>query len=87
MAWFEFFWTPEIEAHLAEHGVSPEEFEEVVSSPVFGGKNKTEPRLFADGFTSSRRSLRCIYELEEDEITVIPVTAFDYRWESTNGRR
>jgi len=30
MPWFLIIWTPEIEGHLAEHGVTPDEFEQVV---------------------------------------------------------
>ena len=33
MPYYEFQWTDEIINHLAEHGVSPEDFEEVVSNP------------------------------------------------------
>src|SRR5580698_4781860 len=35
MPFYFFVWTPEIEEHLAEHDVSPEEFEEVVSDPEY----------------------------------------------------
>ena len=35
MAYYFFVWTSEIIEHLAEHGVTPEEFEEVVSNPEY----------------------------------------------------
>lgn len=79
MAWFEFFWSPEIEAHLAEHGINPEEFEEVVMHPVRRGLSRTQPRRFADGRTAADRYIRCVYELMDDGITVVPVTAYDRR--------
>jgi hypothetical protein len=31
--YYEFFWTPAIIAHLAEHGVTQDEFEEIVCDP------------------------------------------------------
>ncbi len=34
MPYFEFFWTDEIIEHLAEHGVTPDDFERVVNRPV-----------------------------------------------------
>jgi hypothetical protein len=34
MPYFDFFWTAEIVAHLAEHDIPPEDFENVVMNPV-----------------------------------------------------
>lgn len=33
MPFYFFVWTPEIIAHLAQHDVTPEEFEQVVTNP------------------------------------------------------
>lgn len=33
MPWYDFFWYDENVEHLAEHGVTPEEFEEASSPP------------------------------------------------------
>ena len=33
MTYFYFLWTDEIVEHLEEHGISPDEFEAVVSNP------------------------------------------------------
>jgi hypothetical protein len=33
MPYYAFLWTDEIIAHLAEHGISQEDFKEVVSNP------------------------------------------------------
>jgi hypothetical protein len=38
MPYYEFVWTDEIIAHLGEHGVSPEDFEAVVSEPGIPGQ-------------------------------------------------
>ncbi len=78
MAWFDFFWTQDIIDHLAEHGVTPEEFAEVVMHADVYSKSRIAPRLVALGYTSRGRYLKCVYEIEDDEITVIPVTGYDY---------
>lgn len=49
MPWFGFFWTQEIIDHLAEHGVTPEEFEEVVMHAEVYSKSHLSPRLIALG--------------------------------------
>jgi hypothetical protein len=41
MAYYEFLWTDEIVAHLEEHGVTPDEFEAVVRSPVRLGQSRS----------------------------------------------
>lgn len=79
MAWFDFVWTEDIVAHLVRHNVTRDEFEHVVSYPSRESKSRTSERDIADGYTKEGRYLRCVFELLEDGITVIPVTAYDYR--------
>jgi uncharacterized DUF497 family protein len=76
MPYYDFFWTDEIVDHLAEHGVSPEDFETVVSSPEFRDKSRATGRPCCFGETSDGRYLYCVYEML-DEVTVIPVTAYE----------
>lgn len=77
MPFFLFFWTDEIIAHLAEHGVTIEESEEIVSNcdPDEVEISHSTDRLIAFGETSSGRLLACVYE-EIDETTILPVTAY-----------
>lgn len=49
MPWFDFFWTQEIIDHLAEQGVAPAEFEEVVMHAEVYSKSHLPPRLIALG--------------------------------------
>lgn len=75
MPWFDVIWTPEVIEHLAQHGVTADEFEEVVfSGPV--RSNKTPPRFEVVGTTMEGRLLKCVFE-RVDPVTVLPVTAFD----------
>jgi hypothetical protein len=71
-----FIWTPEIVEHLAEHDVTPEEFEEVVSSPDYEDVSRTTGNPVAFGSTSDGRFLCCVFQrLDEDLIE--PVTAYE----------
>jgi len=76
MPLYEFVWTDEIVDHLAEHGVSPDEFESVVSNPESRDKSRTTKRPCCFGETSDGRFLYCVYEMLDDT-TIIPVTAYE----------
>ncbi len=68
MTWFLCLWDPETEEHLRLHGVTPAEFEEVVSP--------TSARPIAFGYTSTGKYLACVYELVDHD-SILPVTAFE----------
>lgn len=76
MPFYLFQWTAEIERHLAEHGVTPDEFEEVVCNPAEIKRSRTTGRPIAIGETSTGKILMCVYEYLDDT-TLIPVTAFE----------
>lgn len=76
MPFYFYQWTDENESHLAEHGVSPEEFEEVVGSPDWVQISRTTGRPIAFGATSSGKYLACVYELM-DKFVVLPITAYE----------
>ena len=76
MPWYEFIWDGENEQHLAEHGVTPEEFAEVVCDPDRVGASRSSGRPIAFGPTSTGKYLACVYELF-DESTVYPITAYE----------
>jgi uncharacterized DUF497 family protein len=76
MPWYLFLWDEGTENHLAQHGVTPEEFEEVVCNPDSVGESRTTGRPIAFGYTSSGKYLACVYEMA-DQDTVVPFTAFE----------
>lgn len=76
MPFYLYQWAEENEAHLAEHGVTPEEFEEVVGNPDWVQISRTTGRPIAFGETSSGKYLACVYELL-DELTALPITAYE----------
>lgn len=63
-------------AHLAEHGVSPEEAEEVLRHPTFTTRSRRSGRPIAFGFSSTGRHSAVVYEVV-DRAVVIPLTAYD----------
>lgn len=75
-----FAWTPEVEAKLAEHDVTPEEFEEVYFSPHSRREaSRSSGRPLVVGRTQAGRLLICVYEQTriEDELWIDPVTAYE----------
>lgn len=71
-----FIWTDEIVGYLALHGITPDEFEEVVinSREVETSHSSGRPIVF--GPTSTGKYLACVFEyVDRDE--VIPITAYE----------
>ena len=83
MAHIEVYWDLEDDPegnveHLAEHGISKEEFEEVLRGPESEATSDSSGRPMAFGWTSTGRYLAIVWEeIEEDPRAVYPVTAYD----------
>jgi len=71
-----FLWEPETEDHLAQHGATPGEFEQIVCNPDAIGKSRSTGRPIAFGYTDGGKYLACVYELVDAD-TVLPVTAYE----------
>jgi hypothetical protein len=76
MAYFDFIWTEDLVDHLAEHGVSQDDFEAVVCQPVSKGYSRSSGLPAAWGYTNDGRYLIAVYE-ELDDMTILPVTAYE----------
>ena len=76
MPYFDFFWTDEIIEHLAEHGVTPKDFERVVQRPVDVRASRSSDLPAAFGYTEDGRFIIAIYDFIDD-VTVLPVTAYE----------
>jgi hypothetical protein len=76
---YEFIWNEEpggnVE-HMAEHGLTPEDIEEVLLNPLDRDVSRTSGLPIAFGFTPDARFILVVYE-QIDEITLYPVTAYD----------
>jgi uncharacterized DUF497 family protein len=71
-----FVWNDEIEEHLAQHGVTPDEFEDVVCDPDEVDRSQSSDRSIAFGETSTGKYIACVYEVL-DRATILPVTAYE----------
>lgn len=62
--------------HIAEHGISKKEVEDVLENPDGVETSRSSGRLIAFGETTTGRIIAVIYD-EIDHDTVYPVTAYD----------
>ncbi len=75
MPFYDFLWTDEIVRHLAEHGVSQEDFEHVACNPSSKGYSRSSGLPAAWGYTIDGHYVVVVYE-ELDHVTILPVTAY-----------
>lgn len=71
-----FQWTDEVADHIEEHGISREDFEFVVQNPDFETVSRSSGLPASIGYTEDGRLMFAVYEFI-DEITVLPVTAYE----------
>lgn len=79
MPWYDFIWNDEPGgnvAHIADHGITPEEVEYVICNPVETQISRSSGRPIATGYTAAGRLIIVVYE-EIDDCTIYPVTAFE----------
>lgn len=76
MSWQHFIWTGEDIEHLAEHDVTPQDFEHVVKYPDEYAVSHSSGLPCAFGYTPDGRYIIAVFEEIDDE-TVHPVTAYE----------
>jgi uncharacterized DUF497 family protein len=76
MPYYFFFWNDEILEHLAEHGVTREDFERVVQNPVEVLRSHSSDLPAALGYTDDGRHIIAIYDFLDD-MTILPTTAYE----------
>ena len=76
MPYYFFIWSPEIVEHLAEHDVTPEDFERVVSNPDFEELSRSSGNPVAFGYALDGKYLCCVFR-RSDEDTIEPITAYE----------
>jgi hypothetical protein len=62
--------------HLAEHDLTPDDFEYVLANPMDKGTSDSSGRPAAWGYTEDGRFIIAIY-LPLDDVTIQPVTAYE----------
>ncbi len=73
---FDIRWADEIVEHLAEHGVSQDDFEIVLCDPISQGWSRSSNLPCVWGYTEDDRYLIVIYEIIEESL-ILPVTAYE----------
>jgi hypothetical protein len=76
MTHYQFVWNDDLIAHLAEHGISQDDFEHVVSSPCSKGVSRSSGLPAGWGYTDDGRYIMAVYD-ELDDGTLLPVTAYE----------
>ena len=79
MPWYDIIWNYEpggnVE-HIAEHGLTPEDVEEVIYNPLEKRTSRSSGRPIVSGYTPDGQLIFVVYE-EIDDVTVYPVTAYE----------
>ncbi len=79
MPYYEIIWNEELGGnveHIGEHGLTPEDVEEVVFNPVDRDVSRSSGLPIVFGFTPDGRYIMVVYE-QIDDVTIYPVTAYD----------
>lgn len=74
--YFEILWTDENIGHIAEHGISPDDVQQVLRDPIGEDVSRATGCPIAFGYTESGRKLAVVYSMI-DEITIYPITAYE----------
>jgi len=76
MSYYDFVWTDEIVEHIAQQGISQDDFERVVCDPFGKGYSRSSGLPAVWGYTSDGRYIMAVYE-ELDETTILPARAYE----------
>jgi len=71
-----FVWNEDLVEYIGRHGVTPDEFEEVVVNSKDVGTSRSSGRPIVFGATSTGKFLACVYEYVDVD-QVVPVTAYE----------
>jgi hypothetical protein len=76
MPFYFYLWTEEIIAHIAEHDLTPDDFEKVVSRPTRVDSSHSSGSPAAFGYTEDGRYVIAVYDFLDD-MTILPKTAYE----------
>jgi hypothetical protein len=71
-----YVWTDEIIEHIAEHDLTPEDFEFVLAHPTDKGTSDSSGLPAVWGYTEDDRFIIAIYRPLDND-TILPVTAYE----------
>lgn len=76
MPYYQFLWNDDLIDHIGQHGISQDEFEQIVCNPDSKGYSRSSDRPAAWGYTDDGRYMMAVFE-ELDDFTILPVTAYE----------
>ena len=76
MPFYFFASTDEVIEHLAEHDLTPDDFERVVCNPDKVRPSRSSGLPSAFGYTEDGRHIIAVYK-HLDDMTILPVTAYE----------
>ena len=76
MDYLDFIWTDDRIEHLAQNGITHDDFEHVMCNPIRNGFSRSSGRPAVWGNTLDGRYIIAVYE-KIDDITVFPITAYE----------
>jgi len=76
MPFYLFDWNSDRLEKLSLNGVSVDDVEAIVMNPGSVDTSRSSGRLIAFGTDAAGDEIACIYELDEDDLTVSPITAY-----------
>lgn len=74
--YYDFFWTDDVIAHIAENDITPKDFERVVMNPMDMDRSQSSGLPAAFGYTHDGRFIIAVFEYL-DKMTILPVTAYE----------
>ncbi len=79
MPYFDFIWEETEDGnieHIAQHGLTPEEVEEIMLDPEHTSVSRSSGRPIVFGYTNTGKYIAVVYE-QIDADTVYPITAYE----------
>jgi hypothetical protein len=74
--YYDFLWLEDAIEHIAERGISCDDFEHVAQSSTRRGRSRSSKLPAAWGYTPDGRYIMAVFE-QIDDLTLRPVTAFE----------
>jgi hypothetical protein len=76
MPYYFFVWTDVRLEKLESNGIGADDFERIVMNPGSKAISRSSGRLVAFGRDESGAEMACVSELDEDGMTVYPITGY-----------
>ena len=79
MAWFRYYWSDDTIDKLGQHGLTVDDFEFAFEHYHREVRSNSSARLIRFGGTIDGRAIAAVFQWDEPNVTVIPITAYEVR--------